>query len=230
MATARDIIKSAMQKIRVLQKGETPDADEASDGLNALNRMLSTWSNDSLLLYARTWESFNLVAGTASYTIGSGQTFNTTKPMNIITAFIRSGTTDYPVSVIPDENYYAIPDKTAQGIPSQLNFSNAHPTATVRLFPVPTDAYSLHILSEKQLSSISTLDTSIDLPAGWEEALIYNLALRLAPEYGVAADPLNMELANEALAGIRRNQIKTRPLTFLDGTGTQYDSMTDTYV
>jgi hypothetical protein len=216
MTTARDIVKSAMQKIGALRKGESPSGDEAADGLLALNRMLSSWSNDSLLLYARTRENFSLVAGTASYTIGTSMTFNTTKPMNIVSAFVRTGTTDYPLTIIPDENYQAIVDKSAQGTPEVLNFSNGHPTATIYLSPVPNAADSLYLMSEKQLSSLSTLDSSVDLPAGWEEAMIYNLGLRLISEYGGSMDEDGREIARDSLASIRRNQIKNRPLTLLE--------------
>ena len=63
MTTARTIIKRAMQVAGILVKGEAPSADEADDGLTALNMMLSGWSNDSGLVYARAWQSFALVGG-----------------------------------------------------------------------------------------------------------------------------------------------------------------------
>ena len=99
MATARDVVKRALQKIGALVKSEAPSADEASDGLNALNNMLGSWTNDGLLIVSRAWETFTLVGGTALYTMATGLTFNTARPVKIISAYIRSGTIDYPLSI-----------------------------------------------------------------------------------------------------------------------------------
>jgi hypothetical protein len=215
-----------MQKIGALRKGENPDADEAADGLSALNRMLSSWSNDSLLLYARTSENFPLVGGTGSYAIGVSQTFNTAKPITVLTAFVRSATTDYHLTIIPDEDYQAISDKSAQGTPEVLNYRSGHPTGTIYLSPVPSSADALHIMSEKQLATFASLDTEVDLPAGWEEAIIYNLGIRMISEFGGSMDEDGREIARESLAGIRRAQLKNRPLTLLEDAGTKQNIYT----
>ena len=41
--TPNDAIKSALSLIGVLAEGETPNAEQASDGLDALNDMISSW-------------------------------------------------------------------------------------------------------------------------------------------------------------------------------------------
>lgn len=91
MTTALGIIKSAMRKVGVLTKTENPSADEAQDGLEMLNDLLSSFSNDSMVIYARYSEDFTLSGGTGSYTIGTGGAFNTARPVKIISAFIRLG-------------------------------------------------------------------------------------------------------------------------------------------
>lgn len=44
MSTARDIIKRSMKMIGALAAGETPSAEDAADGLEALNHMLKAWA------------------------------------------------------------------------------------------------------------------------------------------------------------------------------------------
>lgn len=44
MATARSVIKTALRLISAIQPNETPTADEAQDGLEALNDLLSSWA------------------------------------------------------------------------------------------------------------------------------------------------------------------------------------------
>ena len=51
MTTASDIIKKAMQKVGVLTKSESPSSDESADGLDSLNDLLSSWSNESMFIY-----------------------------------------------------------------------------------------------------------------------------------------------------------------------------------
>lgn len=210
MATARDIIKRAMQKIGVLVKSEEPSADEAEDALDSLNAMIASWSNDSLDIYARTWETFTLSGGTGSYTIGTGGTFNTNRPSSIIEAYLDISGIDYTMTVVDDESYNTISYKSLQGIPEFINYDNAYPLGKIRLYPVPASSYSLFLLSEKPTTQFSTLDTEMSLPDGWERALIYNLALELAPEYNQKPDGSIVKIAGESLGLIKTKVAQVR--------------------
>lgn len=231
MATARDKIKNAMRKIGVLRKSENPSADEASDGLVALNNMLASWSNESLLISARVRESFALTPGTGSYTIGTGQTFNTDRPILIISAFVRENNSDYPVEIISDERYSQIGDKSTQSnLPMYLNYDNGYATGTIRLAPVPSAANALHIVSEKRITSIATLDTTFDMPPGWDEAVEYNLAIRLAPEYGVQVPQEVASIAMSSLGNIKRSVLKNRPIDYLADVRGIYQFESDSWI
>lgn len=211
MTTALDIIERAMKKSGVLTKSEVADSDEAADALVSLNNLLSSWSNESISVYARTTESFTLVAGTSSYTIGSGQTFNTARPIYIADAYIRLSTLDYPVEIVTDETYGLIADKTARGRPTILNYTPGHPSGTIKLWNNPDQAYSLFLVSEKELGQL-TLSTTVDLPPGWERALIYNLAVELAPEYGQQPDQLVYNIAVESKRMVNAAVMRNRSL------------------
>lgn len=212
MTTARDIIKKALMKIGALVKSENPSADEANDGLLSLNAMISSWSNDSLVLYARTLESFTLSGGTATYTMGTGGAFSTTRPIDILDAYIRFSNVDYPVNIITDEAYASVSFKSLTGMPQYLNFDGAYPLATVKLYPVPSSAYTLYLLSEKAITQFTTLDTVMSLPDGWERALVYNLALELAPEYAQKPDESIVKIASDSLGLVRVGVAKVRTM------------------
>jgi hypothetical protein len=211
MTTARTIIKKAMLKVGILTKTEEPSADEANDALDALNAMLSSWSNDAMLIYARTLENFPLVAGTATYTIGSSQTFNTTRPIFIVDSFVRSGSVDYDLTTITDERYNAIELKTVQGIPEFINYTNGYPAGTIKLYPVPASNYTLYLNTEKELTSF-TLDATVSLPPGWEQALIYNLAVLLAPEYGQEISQAVYQIAQDSKGAIKTAIMRNRTM------------------
>lgn len=211
MTTALGIIKSAMRKVGALTKTENPSADEAQDGLEMLNDLLSSLSNDSMVIYARYSEDFTLSGGTGSYTIGTGGAFNTARPVKIISAFIRSGDVDYPLDILSDEQYYSIAVKSTSGIPCGLNFSNDYPLGVIKLYPVPDANYQLFILSEKQLSQF-TINQTVDLPAGWNRMLIYNLALEMFSEYGQTATQEVKMIADDSRALIKKAIIASRPM------------------
>lgn len=212
MTTARDIIKKAMQKAGILTKSEDPSSDEASDGLDALNDLLSSLSNDSIFITSRVTESFTLSAGTGVYTIGSGQDFDTIRPINIVEAHIRSGIIDYEsMYLAPDEVYQGFDLKTLASIPDTLNYTNAYPYGTINLYPYPAESYTLFITSEKQLTQF-TLNDTVNLAPGWNRLLIYSLAVELAPEYGVQIDPIVMKIAGEAKSAVATSIMKVRTM------------------
>lgn len=203
MTTARNIITRALQRNGVLTKNESPSGDEANDGLSILNDLMESWSNDSLLIYARLSESFPLVSGQSTYTIGTGGNFNTDRPLQILTAFTRIGSTDYDISIIPDIAFDGILQKDiSSSIPDVMTYESGFPLGTIKIYPVPTTG-TLHIRSEKLLANFATLDTDVQLPPGWRRALRYNLAIELAGEYGQPVDKDLSDLAKDSLSEIK---------------------------
>lgn len=204
MPTARRIITRALQKNGVLTKNESVSGDEASDGLDALNDMVSSWSNDSLLIYARISEDFPLISGQSTYTIGTGGDFDTSRPLQVLSAFTRIGSIDYDIDIISDVEFDTITQKDiSSSIPDVMYYDGNAPLGEIRIYPVPTTG-TLHIRSEKELSQFTTLDTDIDFPSGWTRALVYNLAVDLAPEYGQQVDPVVFEIAGQSLGKIKK--------------------------
>lgn len=210
-----DIINAAGRLIGVIRKGEAFTADEANDGLSALNSMLSSWSNESLHIYARTWENFPLSGGIDTYTIGTGQTFNTVRPIYIVNAYVRNGGVDYPLQAITDEQYQDIQFKSIQSTwPLYYNYDNGYPVAKLRFYWVPSTDSTFYMLSEKQLNTFNAVTDTYDMPPGWEEALRYNLAIRMAPEFGVRPDPLVLRNADDAKMNIKKAVSKNRQLPY----------------
>lgn len=208
MTTGLEIITKALQKNGVLVKSEAPAADEAQDGLDALNAMISAWSNDAMMIYARTSDNFPITSGVGTYSIGTAQTFNTTRPIFIVEAHVRQNTTDYPLAPISDEAYGRIMNKDTQGTPRFINYTNGYPTATIKLWPVPETSYTLYLTSEKELTSF-TLAGTVSLPPGWEQALIYNLAVILAPDYGEAVNQTSLALTTQIADASKKAIMRT---------------------
>jgi hypothetical protein len=218
MTTALGIIKSAMRKAGALGVGDTPSAAESTDGLEMLNDLLASLSNDSLVVYARTTESFTLVAGTLAYTIGAGATFNTVRPIKIVSAYVRSGTVDYPLQIVSDEQYATVTLKSTQGIPEFINYTNAFPQATINLYPSPASGYTLYLVTEKALTSLALADT-VSLPPGYRRMLVYNLTVDLAPEYGQPVPAEVYEIAKQSKGEIKASVMAAKSMQWDSGLG-----------
>lgn len=220
--TGRDVISASLKLIGALAPGESLAANEATDGLATLNRMIGSWSNEKLTIFAKVREEFTLTANDGIYSMGSGADFNTTRPQFIENATIEdqsvSPTVEYPLRILRSQDEWAgvaIKDLTST-YPQYLYAEGTFPNETINLWPVPTAANKLVLYTLKPLTEISTLDTSLSFPPGYEEALVFNLALRLAPEYGRIARADVIAIATEGKAAIKRTNDKPRFLR-IDG-------------
>jgi hypothetical protein len=206
--TGRGMITEILKTLGAVAPGESCTASEAVDGLAVINRMISSWSTEGLLIYTRTREAVALTPGTASYTMGTSGTYSSTRAQAIEEALIRDETVspaiESPVEILSLEQWVAIQQKdTTAALPTSLYHDGGYPLETITLYPKPTVAHKLVLYSLKPLSALS-LDVEVSLPPGYEEALIFNGAMRLAPQYGKVASNEVVMVATEAKAGLKR--------------------------
>ena len=186
--TVSDVVEAAMRKLAITASGETPTDAELADGLTALQSMLRSWAAEKIIVFASTKESFTLTSGTYLYTWGDGGTINTVRPHQVLGAYILdSGGVTHLVDIISEDKYRRITVKATIGRPYVLFFHPTYPTVNLYLYPVPNTAEVMYLDSIKPFTETSSFDglTSVlALPVNYEEPIIYNLAIRLAPEFG----------------------------------------------
>lgn len=234
MSTVQTIINRSLRLIGALATGETADADETADALAVLNSMLSSWNNDKLMSYASRNITVPVTGGDNSYTIGaSGADVSDTAPVRVDTAYIRLSGLDYPLELIDADKYSRVVDKTsASSIPEYLYFNSTHPNATVTLYPVPSEACTLYLNVWTPYTAYANTSTTFSMPDGYEDAIAYNLAVRLWPEYpAMPLRPEVVQLAKETLASIKRiNRAPVEQVTQLGkllGRNTRFNIYTD---
>jgi hypothetical protein len=213
MSSAQTIIDRAMRLIGAIASGESPTAAETTDVLAALNAMIESWQTERLYVYAMVDTAFTLVPTDASYTVGPAGNFAITpRPQKIEDIYIRESSIDYPVQLIDFQRWDAIADKTStSNIPEFAYYEPTLTTGTLQLWPVPSKANSLHIVTWSTLSSLATAGTTVTLPQGYERALAYNLAIEIAPEFEKQVSVTVQQVAAESKANIKRSN--SRPLT-----------------
>lgn len=201
-----DLIKASFRVIGVLGKAELPSADEYEDALQTLNFMISSWSVRNLMVLGTILEGFSISAGVGSYTIGVGQTFNTTKPSAITVAYIRdSNGNDSSVFVTEPFTYYSFTDKAfATGIPTELFYDpgltqQVTETGVIFLYPLPDKPYTLYIGQQKALTEFTAITDAVTFQPAYYEALKYELAIRLYREYHEHGKPIPVDIFALAL-------------------------------
>lgn len=227
MPTVRDMISDALRDINAIGVGQTPSAENMNESLRKLNRMIGGWA-------ARRWLVFHLVTlvkastGAQSYTIGPGADFACAiRPARIESAFARQNqpdlAVDFPLKIITArEDYNLISLKTLTSFPDLLFYDTAWPVGTLYFWPLPTNQYSLHITIRDVLGKFASLDDSINLPPEYEEALHFNLALRLAPGFGKEPRPDILLLAKSSLDAVKTSSLQIPHLQMPEELGNRY--------
>ena len=84
----------------------------------------------------------------------------------------------------------------------------------VYVYPAPIVVQTLFIESLKPVNQFSTLQTAMALPGEYQEAIVYLLAHRLAPQYGATIGPELEALITDAKERIMRKNIRPKAAQF----------------
>ena len=207
--TANDLINEMFATVGITAEGEVPTAAQANAALLTVNMMIDTWAANRISALALTRESFPLTANVYSYLIGSGQTFNTSVPGDIKGAFYQDGNNNrLPVRVLTREEYDSLPDAIISTGPPKAIFFDPGATqqttfkGTIYVYPVPDGAtpYNLYLESQKPFTEFASLVTAYSFPPSYQEAMVYNGAIRIAAKNSVPVSALVAEIARESLS------------------------------
>ena len=200
-----DLIRATLRLIGAISSSETPAADESTDALEALNMMLGSWGA-SRFLSASTGKVTKTMTGAASYTIGTGGDINTTRPTALYVVTYTYGGIDYNVKVIDYADYQKIGLKTVSGtIPDFVALKPDNPLSTIYLYPIPTTG-TLTLDNIRPATDLTLVD-DLPYPPEWIRAIKYNLAIEIAPEYGVTVAPELAMLAEQSKAIVMRSMV-----------------------
>lgn len=196
--TRDEIITSALTKLAVLSGGSAPEAYQVTAATRALNAMVKTFQADGMPVWAIKTYQFNTVAGTANYAIGVGQTHNTPAPLKLTQAYRTEGeNSNIPLNVYTKYDFNLLPIASSSAPPVNITYQPMLQSGTISLWPKPDQVHPITIIYQRPFEDMSGAADDIDFPSYWSEAIIYGLAWRLAPEYGVPVNDRAV-LKNEA--------------------------------
>jgi len=209
--TALDIITTAMRRINTIEPGENPDSAEADTGLESLNDMLDAWSTERQMIWTVQRLVFPLTAGKASYTVGLGGDFNMPRPtkisrMGILSYANAAQPMELPIEVLSEADWNLVPVKNiTSSLPQQVYDDGDFPYRTLTFWAIPSGeiAVAAVLYVWATISQFQDLATDYEFPPGYPDALKWNLAFRLAGEYGGFMPPQVQQMAVESRARIK---------------------------
>jgi len=219
---ALDIITDALFELNCFMPGESiPNSDAQQFGLRALNGMIGSWATQPLTIPATARHVLAWTSGkggpTNPYTIGSGGNYDIARPVNqnsIQQAMLLliDGATEIPLGIMTDQSYDQLPVKSLAGTqPTSIYYNPTFTSGLGALYawPVPsTTNTQLVLYFEQALTTFGNLTTAYQIPPGYQDGIVFNLARRLAAPYGrQVTEDLNYK-ADRALILLKRANLK----------------------
>jgi hypothetical protein len=217
--TTRDLLTETFQDLTILSPNEPLSETDAAFGLQKLTRLFDSWNAERAGVYANSLTTYTLTPNLSPHTIGPAgspsPTFTVSqRPVTIDGAnlVITGGAQAIHVPLnLRDDQWWSgltVP-ALATSIPTDLYYSADWPLGSLYLYPVPTSAYGLELLTRIVLANLA-LDDTVSMPPGYRDATILTLGEMIAPTYSPAVP--NPAAAAKARARIFANNDSTPAL------------------
>jgi len=215
MATysAGDQINRALRLLGVLAEGETSSASVMQDSLMAMNQMIDSWNTERLSVFSTIDQIVNWPVGAINATLGPSGSLvrlngTAVRPILVDDAtYFRDPQTNvsYGIKLINQQQYDGIAVKTVTSTYPQVMFVNmTYPDIDIYIYPKPTRLLEFHFISVEELSQPATLATILAFPPGYLRAFTYNLAMEIAPEFGVEPSEQVKRIAMTSKRNLKR--------------------------
>ena len=200
----------------------TPSPAQYQDAIDELNRLVGSLSCDRLFIYSK----FDLIfplTDSKTYTIGASADpniipdFDAPRPEGIEAAnIIMTGQSPlrYPLAIVTDLQWSKIRlQDIPNTIPEVLYNDRGYPLSTLFLWGQPMPGCSLELFFWQLVPTFLTPDDQVLLPPGYEDALVLNLAVRMAPHFQL---PVNADVRNDAQKALMRLESINAPRPIAD--------------
>jgi len=187
--TRNELIESALGCLAVLAQGQVPSAEDYTIGARLLNTTLARMRTLGLSLWARS--SYTWVPTTSTYTIGDGQTLDTPYPLHLLQAYrVDSDGAKVDIDIESDYNYNKFPTSSGGDRPYKITYTPKINYGTIKFWPtdLTDNTDTVTIIYTRPFEYFDTSTNTMDLPEEWYDAVIWDLACKLAPRWGI---PLN---------------------------------------
>jgi hypothetical protein len=180
--TRDQIVLRAFAKLGLPGEDNSLTSEQTAAGQVALNAVISLAVTDGMPLWKRTVAQVVPSTTTQVYTISDA--------VKIASVYIRD-TSGTQYELVPKSLYdfMRLPHGSV-GIPVHWTWQSNIQGASVSIWPLTSDSSTvssktLQIIYQKEFDGFVSATDTLDFPAYWTPAIVYQTALMLAPEYGV---------------------------------------------
>lgn len=216
------LIADAFQELNVFLPGESIPAAQGTFALRRLNQILDQWNANPNAAWTERFTSFTLSPGLSPHTIGPTGTFSETQRPTRVTdcrLILNTQTPDVylPVDLIDRQAYESltVPDLSTD-IPTVVYYEPDWPNGKLFFYPVPDAAYGVRLSLNTLLSNVLSTDT-LNLPMGYESALMFTLCESIATGSGTELSPITSLQAARGRAVIFANNVPVPRLNLQQG-------------
>ena len=150
-------------------------------------------------------------------------TTNIVRPLKIVSArrFNYTSEIETPIAIEDRETYFDLPLKSGSGTPNLLFYDRrggANSTGYLYFWqPETSPADAIKFTWARPIQDFNAAADDPDFPQEWTQALIFNLALVMAPEYDVPPIKFNMikGFADTYLAQMQWNEMELEAISFV---------------
>lgn len=238
-----DLARKSLRTIGAIGQGVPMSSNDVQVAFEACQDMFDAFAAERLTVFQTLRKVFPLVANKGSaanpYSIGIGGDFDVKRPTWIDDANLNVLTTtpyfEYPLAILtPDEWARTAIKNMASSMATCLYFDGRFDTSgadaglgDLYLYPVPNGQMSLELVLYLPYPFDGFADqatTVYTFPAGYAEAIRYQLAKRLASEFQKQLSPETQSLITSTFAVIQRDNVVVPNLLSdfgIPGTGAQ---------
>ena len=239
--TPQQIITGACQTLQVVAAGELPTPGELADAFLRLTDLIESWQLSPQMMLVQDRHEFTLLANQQTWLIGTDGTEDWTleRPVRVEgVGYILPGSspaTEKALQSFTDLEWAAVRVKPLVSLlPTSYYYnptlSQTSACGSLLFWPVPSQDLAIEVYTLTPVAAMTSLTQTYVLPPGYARALRLNLALEIAPDFGVTASPLIMKQASDALSDVKRANLTMVDLTLdsaLTGARGAYDIFTD---
>lgn len=188
--TRDQLVNAALRKLGVLSKGQSADTNQITTASEALNNLVVEFQTVGMPLWARKTLVVTMITGQVEYTIGVGQTINVPFPMRVYQATLQIPNSGSQIDLQPAPLYnFALYPTSGEGIPVVYNYTPKINIGVLSVWPTPDASVpvgtTVTLVYQSPFEVFVAATDTPDFPQEWNNAIIYNLALLLAPEYTI---------------------------------------------
>lgn len=179
VATRNDIIKAAFRILGVIEASQSLTGRMLEQGVEALELLVKSWSNEHLFLWSFNETSFATVISQTVYTSSFNQDL-----IGLDKAwYIDDSNYRQEMEVVSYSRYLDIREVgTDQGFPRVIAYKST-PDPSFYIWPTPSQVRTIKALCIIPLKDMDDPDEHGDIPARFQRALKYGLAEDLFDEY-----------------------------------------------